>query len=178
MATSPTPLDQPSGDIAPVPARPRKRGVFKKLVIFLVLVIALGAAGAGGWWWHSQRAGAAAGADGHAAPAPAHHADQGILPLPPFTVNLADSEAARYLRADLRLVIDDAAAVKEVEEDAVKVARLRSAILEILSQKTADVLATPDGKQALKTEIAAAATEILGTPQVSDVLFTEFVVQF
>jgi flagellar basal body-associated protein FliL len=51
-------------------------------------------------------------------------------------------------------------------------------VLELLSERTAEDLVTAEGKSGLKLAIAAGAGEILRGTQVTDVLFTEFVVQF
>ncbi len=68
--------------------------------------------------------------------------------------------------------------MKELEENAVVTSRLRSAILEHLSQQSSDRIVTPEGKKALKEEIAERCGKILGHVKVVDVLFSEFVVQF
>ena len=67
---------------------------------------------------------------------------------------------------------------KEVEENAVERAQLQSTILEILTVHTAEELVTPDGKKALKKEILEKTGHVLHSAKVTDVLFTEFVVQF
>ena len=54
---------------------------------------------------------------------------------------------------------------------------MRSAILEVLTTKTSDTLVTADGKTALKEAIAKRSSEVLEL-EVTDVLFTDFVVQF
>jgi flagellar basal body-associated protein FliL len=56
--------------------------------------------------------------------------------------------------------------------------RLRSSILEFLSQQLADELVTAEGKEKVKHAIAERAGKVLGQGQVIDVLFSEFVVQF
>jgi flagellar protein FliL len=107
-----------------------------------------------------------------------------IVPLPTFTVNLADSEATRYLRTTLSLVIKDAAKAEAIVGGAghkpagenVKLAMARSAVLELLTTKTAQELTTAEGKQALKKEIAEKASQAFRV-KVNDVLFAEFVVQ-
>jgi flagellar protein FliL len=69
---------------------------------------------------------------------------------------------------------------KELEEDEVAKARVRSSVLEFLTTQTAEHLVTPEGKAELKKEIAERATHALEHEhvKVADVLFTEFVVQF
>jgi flagellar FliL protein len=162
-----------------------------KLPLIIGLVVLLGGGGGGGYWWMARQKAAAAteaeaghgGAgkkDDHAAGKEGGEAAEGgaLVPLDVFTVNLADTEAQRFLRANIQLVIDgDEAAAKEIEEAKLPVIRIRSAVLELLSsQKSADI-ATPEGKDALKKAIAEKAAKALHH-EVLDVLFSDFVIQF
>ena len=97
----------------------------------------------------------------------------------PFVVNLADEGGARYLRLGLSLVISgDEKVAKELEESKVKLLRIRSGVLELLAQQTAEHVVSAEGKKELKEKIEEIATEVLEPVEVTDVLFTEFVVQF
>lgn len=153
----------------------------KKLMLPAVAILLLmGVAGGGFFWWQGRPAADAAATDtqAHGAASDGHVAVSGALPFEPFVVNLADPEGSRYLKADVRLVVSGAESIDELKEDEVVMLRLRSAILEHLSQKTATELTTAGGKETLKEEIAERCTKILGHAKVSDVLFAEFVVQF
>jgi flagellar FliL protein len=145
-------------------------------------VIVLAGAGGGGYWWWSHRAPADPKAAEAAAAAekvePHTPEDAGIVGFEPFVANLADEGGTRFLRASLKLVIAGADTAKEVEENAVEHAQLQSAILEILTVHTAEQLVTPEGKAALKKEILEKTGHVLHSARVTDVLFTEFVVQF
>jgi flagellar basal body-associated protein FliL len=55
--------------------------------------------------------------------------------------------------------------------------RVRSSILEMLAQQTADQLVTVEGKAALKTAIIERASEKAEELKITDVLFSEFIVQ-
>jgi flagellar FliL protein len=131
-----------------------------------------------------QRADAAQNAEGAAAE-PKHEAakesdpaDTGLMILDPFLVNLADKDSPRFLRATVQIVISDKAVAEEMtEHDVVKV-RIRSSILELLTEQTSEHLVTPEGKAALKKAIIERASKILTEAKVVDVLFSEFVVQF
>lgn len=151
-----------------------RKGLF--LALFLVVALVAGGGAGGYWWWlgRAQASEASQAADGHASA----EAPSGMLTFEPFVVNLADKDAARYLKVSLRLVVSGVDDPAEVQEDPVRMLRLRSAILEYLSQQTADVLVTPEGKEALKKAVAERATPLLGHGRVTDVLFSEFVVQF
>jgi flagellar FliL protein len=167
-----------------------KKGGSKKLLIVAVAVLLLLGGGAGGYWFFVMRPQAAAAEE--AAGESEHGEEPGAkkkkkkpaeggaaLKFDPFVVNLADEGGTRYLRVGLSLVIEgDEAEAKEFEETKVKLLRIRSAVLELLSQQTSEHVVTAEGKQALKEAIEQHASEILEPVGVTDVLFTEFVVQF
>jgi len=163
---------------ADAPAKPKS----KLPLIAGAAVLVLAGAGGGGYWWWSHRAPAdpkAAEAAAAAEKAEPHTPeDAGIVGFEPFVANLADEGGTRFLRAALKLVVAGADTAKEIEENAVEHAQLQSAILEILTVHTAEQLVTPEGKAALKKEILDKAGHVLHSARVTDVLFTEFVVQF
>ena len=175
MSTAPKNADAPA----------KKRG--KLPLIIGVVVLLAGGAGGGYFWWSRQQALKAAEAsakDGHGA-AKAEHgaADAGehagaLLPLDTFTVNLADTEATRFLRTNVQLVLEvDEEVLKELEHQKLPIVRARSTVLELLAQQKSADLATPAGKEALKKTIAAHASKALHH-KVTDVLFSDFVIQF
>jgi flagellar FliL protein len=137
-----------------------------------VLVLLLGGGGAAYWMF-------AGGDAAEAATEPVPEKKGGaVAPLEPFVVNLADPGGGRFLRVTLSLVVEDDSHALEIEENAIVKMRVRSAILELLAQQTADPLITPDGKTALKHAIAESAAGAVESLHISDVLFSEFVVQF
>jgi len=173
----------------------KKKGKGKLLVILVaVLVLALGGGGAAYYFMGRDAA------KGKAAKAKqADHGDEAahddeeaedeghepaVVALPTFTVNLADKDATRYLRTTVALLIKDtekAASLSGGGEhkaagEPVRIAMARSAILELLTTKTADELMTAEGKTALKKEIAERASKAFRF-KVNDVLLSEFVVQ-
>ena len=105
-------------------------------------------------------------------------AGSGIVSFEPFIVNLADTQAQRFLRISVRLIVGEEEEAKHIQESEVQVMRLRSAILEVLTAQTSDRIVTAEGKTALKKEIAERAAHILEHVEVSDVLFSDFVVQY
>jgi flagellar FliL protein len=94
--------------------------------------------------------------------------------LDPFIVNLADAQGQRYLKAVIQFEVDNPAADGEIT---VKLPQIRDEILMILSNKTFDDVATVAGKRMLKREILSAVNRYLTSGQVTQVYFTEFVVQ-
>ena len=177
-------LPQPGRPVREEPPRARALGKSVKKIILIVIVVLVLAGGGGGAYWWMHRAEAAQAAEGapaedkHAAAKEAEPEETGLLPLDPFLVNLADKESPRFLRATVQIVISDKKVAEEMtEHDVVKV-RMRSSILELLTEQTSELLVTPEGKAALKKSIIERASKILTEAKVVDVLFSEFVVQF
>ena len=163
-------------ETAPAAAAPAKKSR-KGLLIILVVVLLLLAGGGGGAYWFLFRGNGEAEAAEAEEPPPPPPAT-GIVPLEPFVVNLADPSGTRFLRVSMSLVVADEAIAKEIEEEKVVHARLRSAILELLAQKQSTELVTPEGKAELKKAIAEGVAHAAHELKVEDVLFSEFIVQF
>ena len=157
---------------APVAAPKRSK---KGLILILTAVLVLLAGGGGAAYYFLL-----AGSPEEAAPVEEEKkADTGVaVPLDPFIVNLADPGARRFLRVTLALVVEDEAHAMEIAEHELIKVRIRSAILELLSMQSGDSLITPEGKTALKTAIAEGASHVVEDIHVTDVLFSEFIVQF
>jgi len=168
--------DAPRGEDAAYGAAPAKSK--SKLVLIAGVVVVLAGAGGGGYWWWSHRPPAGRRAVAKVVEPQYDPADAGVVSFEPFVANLADEGGSRFLRASLKLVVAGAEAAKEIEESDVERAQLQSAILEVLTVQTAEQLVTPEGKAAVKKQVIAKADHILHDTKVTDVLFTEFVVQF
>ncbi len=162
-------------EAAAAPAAPPKRSKLRLLVIIAVVLLA---GGGGGYWWMRQQAVAAASGTAGDAPAETHADTPGsLLPLPTFTVNLADPGVSRFLRVTVQLVVTGADTAAELEHDPLVMTRIRSAVLELLTTQRSETLVTPDGKAALKKDIATRVSATVGH-EITDVLFSDFVVQF
>lgn len=150
-------------------AAPAKKSKKKLFVILGALVVLLGGGGAAAWYF-TQGGGTHKEAKAEPAQPPV------FLPLETFTVNLQDGE--QYLQTDITLQVADQAQV-----DAIKLhmPRVRSRLLTLLSSKRAEELATAEDKAKLAQEILAQINQPFaakGAPQqVSDVLFTSFMIQ-
>lgn len=164
--------------MADAPKRPRR---FLKILGLLGLVIVLGAAGFGGYWWWQHQTPAEAASAPHVDHATASEAvvdnSGALVSFEPFLVNLSGGGGSQFLRAKVQLVIASERRAQEINEHPVALMRLRSAILELLAEQTADGLVTADGKTALKKALQEHASRIAGVP-IADVLFSDFVVQF
>jgi flagellar protein FliL len=162
----------------PNTAAPKKS---KKGFMIIVLLLVLGGGGAGGYFYFLKGNPAAAHAEEPEPEPEAEHAPAtgtGIVPMEPFVVNLADPGAIRFLRVNLALVVKDEEIAKEMEENAVDKARIRSSILELLAMQHSDAIVTPEGKDELKKLIAERSEHAAHELKVVDVLFSEFVIQF
>ena len=190
---------------APAAEAGKKKGKGKLLIILVAtLVLALGGGGAAFFFMGRGDAAKAKGkhakASAHGDEAAGEHGDEhgeeseeaaegeahepAVVALPTFTVNLADKDATRYLRTTVSLLIKDAEKAATLSGggehkaagEPVRIAMARSAILELLTTKTAEELMSVEGKTALKKEIAARASQAFRF-KVNDVLLAEFVVQ-
>lgn len=155
----------------PAPAKKSRRGL---LITTAVLVLLFGGGGGAYWMFVVRAQGAASGQD--QAPA-ASHEERGVVAFDPFVVNLADAGGGRYLRVTLALIVDSEEHATEIAESPVTLVQTRSAILELLAQETAEHLITPKGKTELKQAIAERVSHSIHEAKVSDVLFSEFIVQ-
>ncbi|KHK03002.1 flagellar basal body-associated FliL family protein [Desulfovibrio sp. TomC] len=94
------------------------------------------------------------------------------VPLPAFVVNLADANARRYLKVVLEVEMTGNPELLEGNQ-----AKIRDALLMLLSSKTSQDLSTLEGKILLRKEIVDRLNQAIGQPKVSRVYFTDFVIQ-
>ena len=113
----------------PTPAAPKKSR--KTLFIIAGAVVLLGT-GVGAYWKLSARPSV------DAAPVAPKPEPPAIIAFDPFVVNLADAAGSRYLRVTLAIVVEGEEHAKELSEDDVTRMRIRSSILEMLAEQTAD----------------------------------------
>jgi len=143
------------------PPAPKKS---KKLLFALigVAVVALLVAG-GALYIMKKNAAEAEGLDEEETTAPAKPLDAKsaptFLPLDNMVVNLADAGGNRFIQVGLTLQLEDAKTA-----DAVKafMPSIRSRVLLLISQRTADEMLKIDGKEKLAQDIMAAIAEIMG----------------
>ena len=167
---------QPAAADGAAPAAPAKKSRAKLFIILGVVVLLLGGGGAAAYFVMAKPAATEEGE--HAAKEEAHESPKGVIGFEPFVVNLADADARRFLRINVKLLVPEEEQAKHIEEDAVAVSRLRAEILDQLTQQTSATITTPEGKAALKKTIAEKAAAIVEHTEVADVLFSDFVVQY
>jgi flagellar protein FliL len=156
-----------SEQAAAQPAAPAKS---KKLLIIIVAVLVVVGGGGGAYWKFFAKS-----ADPVVETKPS--VPPAMVNFDPFVVNLADPWTPRFLRVTLGLVVEGAGPAKEFTENAVVRQQVRSDLLELLSQQQASQLVTPEGKAALKKTVIERASHDAQELKITDVLFTEFIVQ-
>lgn len=159
----------PTARKKPAPRRSRKA------VWLLVAIVLLGGAGGGWWAWHA-RATAAAAPKKPAAPT---RARAQYYPLEPsFVINLADTDAVRYLQVDVQLMTRDPATLAAMEQHA---PALRNRLLLLFGQQTSQSLAERRGKERLQQQALAEVRAVLkgetAADKVEAVYFTSLVTQ-
>ncbi len=97
-----------------------------------------------------------------------------LVSLPVLTVNLADTGTSRYLRVGIDVEVSTEPASEEIKSQS---AKIRDAVIILLSSKRYENISTAGGKFQLKNEIVARINQILGVPRVIQIYFTDFVVQ-
>jgi flagellar FliL protein len=169
-------------------AQPKRKFPVMLVVIVLAVVLVLGGAAAGYFLLLApkmkapgsseeghgarQEQAVAKGSEGHGGEGAGSAGPMKMLD--PFIVNLADAQGQRYLKAVIQLETDNHAVEGEITG---RLPQIRDEILMILSNKTFDDIATVAGKRLLKREIVSAVNRYLTSGQVTQVYFTEFVVQ-
>jgi flagellar basal body-associated protein FliL len=92
----------------------------------------------------------------------------------PFVVNLADTNGERYLKVDMSFQMSTPDLSEELKTKKVQVMDL---LITILSRKNLEAVSTTVGKNMLKEEIMEKINAQLETGSVTNIYFTEFVVQ-
>ncbi len=95
-----------------------------------------------------------------------------VLPLETFIVNL--QVKGSFLRTTIQLEFAEPELPHSVESDTPKI---KDSIIRILSGKSSSELLTSEGKEKVRIEIREGVNEILGGEEVTQVYFTEFIIQ-
>lgn len=144
-----------AGNAAKPPAKSKKMLI---IIVGAVLVLALGGGGAF-FYISKQRAAAAEEGDDSASTKAATHAGPKVapayLPLDNMVVNLADPGGERVAQVGITLEVRDAHAADTVKGF---LPTIRSGILMLISQRTAEELLKQEGKQQLAKDILRETT--------------------
>ena len=148
------------------------------IMVALVFVLLLGMMGTGFFFmWNRMNAADAHPSDSSEsqnAPSEAPLKIGPIQPLETFIVNLADEGGTRFLRVTMNLEVKDKDTIALVQE---RLPLVRNGVLMILPTKKYDDIASLEGKTALQVELVAKLNGVLAPDSVTNVYFTEFVIQ-
>ncbi|MDQ6964497.1 MAG: flagellar basal body-associated FliL family protein [Mariprofundales bacterium] len=97
-----------------------------------------------------------------------------FIDMKDITVNLADPDVSRFLRAKIKLEVRSEESQGKIEAAMVKINDL---IITNLTSKTFKELRTPQGKYKLKEELIYRINQLVGGKPVKGLYFTEFVSQ-
>lgn len=168
----------------------------KILVIAIAGVLVLGI-GAGGYLVFASKSEPKAEgeeASRHEEPAPSHGGGGGsshgkdekpkgaleqgfggqIFGLDPFVVNLQDNSGTRYLKVTINLEITGNGTTEELEAQTAKV---RDAVIVLLSSKSYADIGTVEGKYQMRDEVVERVNQFLRKSHVKTAYFTDFVIQ-
>jgi flagellar FliL protein len=164
---------------------PKKKGKARLLIILLILLLFVGGGGAAAWFLLGERIkplvegvlnkvqgteqAESGQTDAPTAPQPGR-----TIPLPAFATNLADPLGQRLIRLKIELEVSDPKVREEVERNT---ARVRDAVLLLLSSKTYADISAPQNKVLLKSEITERLNTVLGRGKVVQVFITDLIVQ-
>lgn len=96
------------------------------------------------------------------------------LDIADITINLADADVSRFLRAKIKLELRNEASQARVEQQMIKI---NDMVLTLLSSKTFAEIRTPQGKYDLKEDIVYRINRLVGGKPVKNMFFTDFVSQ-
>ena len=148
----------------------KKSSSFLKWVVIVFAIVALGAAVFGGWRYYTT----------HFSTPPKKEAKQPVKvkrvfwPINSIIVNLMDDNGGRYLKITIQLELSNKDCISEL--NSLK-PEIMDSLLGLLSSKTYKDIATFEGKQRLKDEIALRLNNYLSKGQITKVYFTEFIIQ-
>lgn len=159
----------------------KKGGKLKLIIILLLVLVLLGVGGFVAWKFFLEKPAPEGdpqaqqmqlpqdGQTGEASPK-----DAQVVTLPTFLVNLADPLGRRYIKLTLDVEVINPMVAAELEGAQAKV---RDAVILLLSSKSYADLAPLENKILLKNELVTRLNQILGGSKVVRVYFTELVIQ-
>jgi flagellar FliL protein len=164
--------------VATRPAAANAPSKSSKLPLIIGAVVLLGSGLAGGWFLQQRGAGHAAPAQAEHAAAPARAVATYYALEPAFVVNLADTDANRYLQGDVQVMTRDPETLKAIEAQA---PAIRNRLLLLFGQQTSMQLAQRSGKERLQAAALEEVRKVLaaegGANKPEAVIFTSLVVQ-
>ncbi|AVG18013.1 MULTISPECIES: flagellar basal body-associated FliL family protein [Chromobacteriaceae] len=148
------------------------------LIVIILLILVLGAVGglAAYMFTNMNKPAGAQAEQVHEKPKKKHDGPPIFEKMDTFVVNLAGNDGS-LLQIDMQAELGDEEAKKKFTDYAPKV---RSAVILLLSSKTAAEVSTAEGKVKLKAQVKQIINEAMDAgeePVVDSVLFTSFIIQ-
>lgn len=140
-------------------AAPGKEKASSKKLIVIGAIVAVLVVGAGAAWFVLGQKAAQGEQGGGASAKAAVKAPPTFLPIENMVVNLADPGGDRFAQIGITLELDEA---KTADQIKLYLPSIRSAVLVLVSQRTADELLTREGKEKLSTDILREVLKPLG----------------
>jgi len=97
-----------------------------------------------------------------------------LVDIADITINLADTDVSRFLRAKIKLEVRSPEAQAKVEQNMIKI---NDMVITVLSSKTFAEIRTPQGKYDLKEDLIYRINRLVGGKPVKNLYFTDFVSQ-
>ena len=156
-------------------AEPAKGGSGKKMMVLgLVGVLLLGGVGGAAWFFMGgeEKEEEMHAKDDHGE----EHAEEAgpVMELEPFLLNLADRDDLRFLKVSIKVELDRPEEKTDYQN---KVPAIRDALLVLLSSKESQLLRTVNGKRRIREEIMTRVNGIMSKGKISNVFFTDFIIQ-
>lgn len=157
-------------------ATPAKGGSGKKMIMLgLAGVLLLSGGGGAAWFFMSGGEEEKDGKHAKAAHVDEHADEPGpIMELEPFLLNLADRDEVRFLKVSIKLELDRP---EEETDYPSRVPAIRDVLLVLLSSKESQLLRTVNGKRRIREEIMTRVNGVMRKGKVSNVFFTDFIIQ-
>lgn len=95
-----------------------------------------------------------------------------MFPIETMIVNLSDRGS--FLKVTIELSVETEEDVKELTE---KLPKIKDSLISVLGARTSDQILKPDGRDVLKTELKEALNTALKSEIITDLFFTEFIIQ-
>lgn len=141
------------------PAKAKKGSNKKLIIIAAVVALLVVVGGAGAWIMMSRSAAAEEEGGGAHASSSAKKVPPTFMPMEVMVVNLADPGGDRFAQVGITLELDDGKTAEMIKQN---MPTIRSAVLMVMSQRTADELLSRDGKEKLAYEILREVSRPLG----------------
>ncbi len=164
-------MKMPRDDKADTPAeggKPKKKSKLKFIIILVLILCILAGGGFAVWYFFFNSS------DDSVDPVDTEKSPAFIFPPIDFTVNLADVDQRRYLRATVQLGFDEKKLQKEMQK---KVPEIRDLIIDVFRSKTVSEINTPEGTDKLRRELKMELNARLDSGEIREVYFTEFIIQ-